>query len=119
MKSFLDHLGSILRTILHIGETLATVAEPEIALAFPQILPIYSTALGLAVSAQATAATVTGSGPQKLADLTSKLLPQVQAWATENGIVWPEADITKWASALVDTMNLIPAPTVAAPAVTQ
>lgn len=109
--SFLSHIGSFFKSVLHIGETAATIAEPFVITAFPDIAPLYTSALGLAVAAEATAPSLTGTGPQKLAQLVANLTPQAEAWAAKNGIVWSNADINKWASAVVDTMNLIPAPT--------
>jgi hypothetical protein len=114
--TFLQHLGSFFKNLLHIGVEVATVAEPFVAVAFPEVTPIYNSAIGLATAAEATAASATGTGAQKLASVTATLVPQVQAWAKANGIVWDEAAITKWTSAVVDTLNLIPAPTTAAPA---
>ncbi len=112
--SLLQHLGSILKRILHIGEVAATVAEPFILAEFPAIAPLYTSALGLAITAEASAPSLTGTGPQKLSQLVANLVPQAEAWAAQNKITWPTAEITKWASMVVDTMNLIPAP--AAPA---
>jgi hypothetical protein len=112
--TFLQHLGSTLKSVLHIGEEVATVAAPVVAIAFPEVFPLYQTTLGLATGAEAMAASATGTGPQKLSQLVADLLPQAQAWATKNNIDWPEADIQKWASAVVDTINLIPAPKTAA-----
>jgi hypothetical protein len=111
--SFLDHLGNAVKKILGIAVTVAKDAEPIVDVAFPEIASIYNSALGLAAGAQAMAPTLTGTGPQKLAQLSASLIPQVTAWAAANGVVWNDADITKWASAVVDTINLIPAPTVA------
>lgn len=108
--SFLQHVGSILRSILHIGEQTAIIAAPFVTTAFPELAPIYTSAIGLATAAEATIAK-TGSGPQKLAQLTAELIPKIHEWATANGIQWDDAGIQKWASALVDTINMIPAPT--------
>jgi hypothetical protein len=117
--TLLQHVGNFFKKALGIAVTVAKDAEPIVDLAFPAIAPLYNSAVGLAVGAEAMAPTLTGTGAQKLAQLSASLLPQVTAWAAANGIVWPAEDITKWASAVVDTMNLIPAPTVApvAPAV--
>lgn len=109
--TFLQHVGSILKKVLGIAVTVAQDAEPEIDLLFPAIAPLYNSAVGLAYGAEAMAPTAVGTGPQKLAQLSASLVPQVEAWATANGIVWPTDAITKWASAVVDTVNLIPAPT--------
>jgi hypothetical protein len=110
--SFLGHVGNVFKKILGIAVTVAKDAEPIIDLAFPAIAPLYNSAVGLAIGAEAMAPTATGTGPQKLEQVMTFLAPQALAWAKQNGIVWPEADIQKWASAVVDTMNLVPAPTV-------
>lgn len=112
--TFLQHLGNILKSILHIGEEAAVIAQPLVAAAFPEIAPLYTSALGLAVTAEASAPALTGTGAQKLAQLVTNLVPQAEAWAAQNKITWPTADITKWASAVVDTLNMIPSPAAAA-----
>jgi hypothetical protein len=73
-------------------------------------LPLYQSTLGLATGAEALAPTVSGTDAQKLSQLVASLLPEAQAWAKANNIDWPEAEIQKWASAVVDMVNLIPAP---------
>lgn len=109
--TFLQHVGSILKKVLHIGTEVAQAVEPEVDLLIPDIAPLYNSAVGLAFTAEASASATTGTGTQKLSQLVTNLVPQVEAWAAANGIVWPTADITKWASAVVDTVNQIPAPT--------
>lgn len=108
--TFLQHVGSILRKVLHIGIEAAQDAEPAVDLAFPQLAPLYNSAVGLAFSTEATIPTLTGTGEQKLTQLAANFVPGAQAWAKANNITWPAAAITKWASAVVDTINLIPAP---------
>lgn len=108
--TFLQKLGADLKKILHIGVEVATDAAPIIDIAFPSIAPLYNSTLGLATGAEAMAASSTGTGAQKLQQLVAGLLPQAQSWAAKNGINWPEAEIQKWASAVVDTVNMIPAP---------
>lgn len=117
--TFLQHVGGIFKKILGVSEVVikdavvvAKVAEPVIDLAFPFVAPLYNSAVGLAIGAEAMAPTLTGTGPQKMAQLMLSLVPQVEAWAQQNGIVWDQAGIQKWASAVVDTINLIPAPSV-------
>ena len=104
--SFLQHVGGIFKKVLGI----AAAAEPIITVAFPEVAPLYNTTVGLAIGAEAMAPTASGTGPQKLQQLMTSLEPMASAWAKQNGITWPEADIQKWASAVVDTINLIPAP---------
>lgn len=113
--TFLQHTGNFFKKVLGIAVTVAKDAEPEVDILFPAIAPIYNSAVGLAVGAETMAPTLAGTGPQKLAQLMVALEPQAVAWAAANGIVWPVADIQKWASAVVDTINLIPAPTSPAP----
>ncbi len=109
--TFLQHVGGVFKKILGIATEVAQVAEPIIDIAFPAIAPLYNSAVGLAIGAEAMAPTLTGTGPEKLAQLVASLEPQALAWAKANNILWPAADIQKWASAVVDTINLIPAPT--------
>lgn len=111
--NILSHIGSVLKKILHIGEEAAVVAQPFITLAFPEIAPLYASAIGLALAAQASAAPVAGTGPQKLSQVVVSLLPQIQAFCKQNGIVMDQPAVEKWVSALVESMKLIPAPTVA------
>ena len=106
--SFLQHLGKVLRNILHIGEQVASIAEPFVDAAFPAIAPLYNAALAFAVAEEATAATVTGSGPQKLAALTLKLIPDFEAFATANNLVFDQTKLSDWASVFADTMNKLP-----------
>src|ERR1700748_1981243 len=108
--TFLQHLGSSLKKVLHIGIEVAAVAEPVVALTYPEVIPLYQSTVGLAAGAEALAPATTGTGPQKLSQLLTTLLPQAQAWAAQNDINWSAEDIQKWASAVVDTINLIPAP---------
>jgi hypothetical protein len=111
--TFLQHLGNFFKKALGIAVTVAKDAEPVVDLLFPTVAPLYNSAVGLAIGAEAMAPTLTGTGPQKLAQLVASLEPQAIAWAAQNGVVWPVAEIQKWASAVVDTINLIPAPTIA------
>jgi len=108
--TFLQHLGGTLKKVLRIGVEVATDVEPIVALAFPEIIPLYQSTLGLAAGAEALAPTTSGTGAQKLSQLLASLLPQAQLWAQKNNINWPAEEIQKWASAVVDTVNLIPAP---------
>jgi len=118
--TFLQHIGSIFKDILHIGEKVAVTAEPIIDIAFPNVAPIYNTAIGLAISAEGTIDSAQGkTGEQKLASALQKIEPQIAAWAKTNGIEWDQAQIQKWLSAVVDSLNLIPSPTSAAPSSTQ
>jgi len=112
--TFLQHVGVVLKDVLHIGEKVAVAAEPIIDIAFPNVAPIYNSAIGLAISAESTEAHLTGTGPQKLAQAAANIEPQIAAWAKQNGIEWDQANIQKWLSAVVDTLNMIPAPAAAA-----
>lgn len=107
--TFLQHLGSIVKKVLHISVEAAEIAAPIVNIAFPNVAPIYMSALGLAVGAEGISPGP-GTGTQKLAQVINTLEPQILAWATKNGVNWDSAGIQKWTSAVVDTLNLIPAP---------
>jgi hypothetical protein len=53
--AFLQHLGSTLKTVLHIGVEAAAVAEPTVRLAFPEVIPLYQSTLSLAAGPEALA----------------------------------------------------------------
>ena len=109
--SFLQHVGGIFRKILHIGEEAAVVASPIIAVAFPSIAPLFNSAIGLAISAETTATAATGTGPQKLAQVVTGLNPLIDQFVHANNLGdWASADRAKFASAIADALNLIPAP---------
>lgn len=113
--TFLDHIGNAIKKILGIANASEPLVDLGLAAAgLGGIIPLYNSALGLATGAQALAPTVSGTGPQKLAQLTASLLPMAKQFAVANRLSWPDAEIQKWASAVVDTMNLIPAPTLTA-----
>lgn len=116
--SFLQHVGNVFKKILGIAVNVAKVVEPEVDLALTAsglsgLVGLYNSSVGLAFGAETMAPSVTGTGAQKLAQLIAGLEPQAVAWAAQNGIVWPVADIQQWASDVVDTLNKIPSPTVA------
>jgi hypothetical protein len=106
--SFLSDVGKFFKGVLHIGTEVAEIATPVLSIVDPSVVPIYTSALNLAVGAESLMDSTTGTGEQKLKTVTSALLPQVQSWATKNGINWPEADVQKWVSAVVDTIDMIP-----------
>lgn len=108
-KTFLQHVGQALRKVLHIGEEAAIVAEPIIAAAFPDVTPLFQSAIGLAQAAEATAATTTGTGPQKLAQALVGINPLIDKFVTDNKLgTWASADRQKFVSAIADALNLIP-----------
>lgn len=112
--SFLQHLGSTLKKILGIGVKVATVAEPIVDIAFPAVAPLYNSAIGLAAAAEGIAPGP-GTGAQKLAQVLASIEPEIAAWAKQNNITWDQAAIEKWLSAVVDSLNLIPAPNAPTP----
>jgi hypothetical protein len=106
--TFLQHAGSILRKILHIGEDAAIVASPFISIAFPSIAPLYNSAIGLAEAAEGTAASAIGTGAEKLASVVASLLPLAEKFAVDNNLVFDQAGLEKWASVVADSLNLFP-----------
>ncbi len=118
--TFLQHVGHVFKVILGVAERTEPVVDLALMLTgLGAIIPIYNSTIGLIIGAEGTAATATGTGPQKLAQVTAGIVQQATAWAVANKINWPEAEIQKWASAVADTLNMIPAPPAlpAAPAV--
>ncbi len=99
--------------VLHIGEEVAIIGEPLLAASpYAMFLPLVSSTLSFAGVAEATIGGASGTGAQKLSQVTAGLIPQAQAWAKSVGIEhWPEAEIEKWASAFVDAVKLVPQPT--------
>lgn len=109
--SFLSHVGGFLRRLLHIGEEAALIAQPIITAAFPDVAPLFNSAIGLALGAEATAATATGSGPQKLAQVVVGLNPLIDKFVADNKLgEFHQANREKFAAAIADALNLIPAP---------
>lgn len=111
-KSVLGAIGHGILVALHVTEAAAVIATPIVATAAPEIAGLYSGLLGAAFSAEAAANGASGSGPQKLAIVVAGQLPNILSVLNKNGIQMNNDQITKWASAVVDTLNLIPSPTV-------
>ncbi len=110
-KTFLQHTGSVLRKILHIGEEAAAVATPLVEAYFPEVAPLFISGIGLAQAAEATASATTGTGAQKLAQVVIGLNPLIDKFVANNKLGdWDAAGRAKFASAIADALNLIPAP---------
>ena len=115
--TFLQHAGGWLRTFLHIGvivlhdaEQAAVIAAPIVG-AFTGVGPLFNSAIGLAYAVEGTAATATGTGPQKLAQVIVGLNPLIDKFVADNNLgSWETANRAKFASAIADALNLIPAP---------
>lgn len=123
-KSILDHIGHALVDVFKVGTTIAAVAQPFIAAAFPQVAPLYTSALNEAIQVQALATAAgagPGSGPQKLAIAFTNIEPTIKQFFSQNNMPYDQATASKWLSAVVDTINLLPAPVapaqISAPAV--
>jgi hypothetical protein len=116
-QSFLQHLGSIFKKILHIGEEVATIASPFVTAYFPDVAPLFKNTLGFIMAEEATINATPGSGAQKLANVVSKSFADAQTFFTANGIVIDQVQWSKIVSTFVDTVNLIPAPTKALPTI--
>ncbi len=111
MPTFLSHFGKFLRNLLHIGEEVAVIAQPIVAAAFPDVAKLFSSAIGLAMAAEATAVSATGTGPQKLASVVTGLNPLIDNFTAANGLApWQPENRAKFGSAIADALNLIPAP---------
>ena len=109
--TFLQHVGSIFKKILHIGEEAAVIASPLITAYFPDVAPLFKNTLGFIIAEEATVASAPGTGVQKLANVVAKTYADASTFFQQNGIVIDQAKWGKIVSTLVDTVNLIPAPT--------
>ena len=102
--SFKKVVGSILRAI----GLVAGVAKPIVTAAFPEVGSLYTVALSGILSVEALLGGQSGNGAAKLEQLAATLIPFAQAWAAKHGMKWTDDQIKLWASAVVDTMKLLP-----------
>lgn len=119
MKSFLQHLGHVVMSILHFGEKIAVIAAPEVALLAPSISGLYTGTLSAVIAAEQAATAAgqqEGSGAAKSAAAVQAVLPIFNQWAAANNITVNEATVKAWVDAVVASLNAIPAPTVPAKA---
>ena len=112
--SFLQHIGNFFKDIFKIGVEAATVAEPIVAVAFPQISVLFNStvqAISNAEIAATAAGAQTGTGAQKLAMVTAAIEPIAIQYLQTQGISANSAQVTAWVNAIVAALNAFPAPT--------
>lgn len=109
--SVLSKIGNFFKTFFSDVVKIGEVAEPVIDLALPGIAPLYNSALNAIVAAEAASAGATGTGPQKLAYVVGEIEPIALAWLKSNNITMDTTQFQAWISAIVASLNLIPAPT--------
>lgn len=111
--SILADIGNALKKVFSIGVKAAIVAEPIVNIAFPGISALYNLTVGAAANAEANAVVAgaqSGSGPQKLALVVASIEKDFAAYAQAAGIPYTQATIEAWVTAVVSTLNAIPAP---------
>jgi len=131
IKSFLSKIGHAFSTaekdvqkyapvVITYAEKVESTAEPVLTLAFPGVAPgiiaATKTALSAVVSVEqkfTTAGAPTGTGPQKLAEVTSIVGPVLAQALQAEGLKSDPATITAWINAIVGFLNGIPAGQVA------
>lgn len=132
---FLSKLGEWFRTkfepvakvVVKDATEVAEAAEPIIAIAEPEILPLYNTTLHLVIQAEGVADAAgggTGSGAQKLASVVSALEPIAIPYLKSIGVSDPTtAQIEAYVNSVVagmkafSALTVVPAP--AAPEATE
>jgi hypothetical protein len=111
--SILSNIGNDLKKFFSGAVTVATAAEPFIAVIFPGVSPLFNTvvtAVGTAEAAAAAAGAQTGTGTQKLALVLASVESSFNSYAAANGLVAPNAAQTEAAvNAAVAFLNALPA----------
>lgn len=107
-KTWLQKAGTFLANLLHIGVELAEVAEPLVDVAVPQVASLYNGTVGFFVQSEASFGAAPGTGAAKLSASLPAITANLKAWADANGFEVIDADVSKWASAFADTLNLLP-----------
>jgi hypothetical protein len=108
--SILDDVGSALKKVFTVGETVAKDVEPIVDIAFPGIATLYNvtvTAVANAEAAAIAAGAQSGTGPQKLAMVVAAIEASVNAYVTANNLTIPDqTQIEAWINFVVGGLNL-------------
>jgi hypothetical protein len=116
-KTILSDIGSVLKKVFPIATTVAVDAEPIIDLAFPGFAGLYNAGVAAVVKAEGIALAVgsqSGSGTAKLSMAVQEIEPVFISWyQAQYGSTPTLTTIENWLSAVVATLNTIPAPTAA------
>jgi hypothetical protein len=111
-KSILSDIGHGLKVFFTDATKVAQMAEPIVDLAFPGIGALYNSTVNAAIAAENAAIAAgaqNGTGPQKLAWVTSAISADFAAYAKANGIAYEQTTVQTWINAVVASLNAIPA----------
>lgn len=111
-KSILSGIGHVLVKVFTGAVTVAKAAEPFVDLAFPGIGVLYNStvnAVAQAETASIAAGSQSGSGPQKLAWVIASIEADYATFAKANNISYDPSKLEAWVSAVVASLNAIPA----------
>ena len=110
--SILSDIGKGLKKFFTVATEVAQVAEPFVDVVLPGIAPLYNATLAAVVKAESSAIAAgsqNGTGAQKLALVVQSIETDFAAYATAQGISYNAATVQAWVSAVVATVNAIPA----------
>lgn len=112
-KSVLSAVGHGLKVFFTDAVKVAQVAEPFIDIAFPGIAPLFNSVVGEVAKVEAIAVAAgsqTGTGTQKLALVVQAIEKEYNAYAAANNIPVTPANVQAFVTAVVNLLNVIPAP---------
>jgi hypothetical protein len=113
-KSILSDIGAVLKKVFPIATNAAVAAEPIIDVAFPGIAAVYNLTVGAVVKAEGLALAVgaqSGTGAAKLSMAVQEIEPVFVQWYTQQYGSTPTLQVIEnYISAVVATLNAIPAP---------
>jgi hypothetical protein len=119
-KSFLSHIGHFFLKIINFAAPIEAAATPYINMFAPGVGTAIQLGFNavLAVEQKAAAQNLTGTGPQKLAEVTAIIGPAFEQLMAAENIKVNNVDITRVINAIVAVLNAIPAPSTAPAPVT-
>lgn len=119
VKTLLSNVGHFLGHLFVDATKVAAIAEPIVDIAFPGFASLYNLSVAAALKAEAIAVAAnaqTGTGTQKLAMAVQEIQPVFVAWYTQTYGATPTLSVIQnYMTAVVATLNAIPAPTVPLP----
>lgn len=117
-KTLLSNVGHFLGHLFVDATKIAAIAEPIVDIAFPGFAALYNLSVAAALKAEAIAMAAnaqTGTGPQKLAMAVQEIQPVFVDWYVKTYGQTPTLQVIEnYMTAVVATLNSIPAPTVPA-----
>ena len=110
-ESVLSAVGNTLKKFFTGAVVVAQTAEPLVAVCFPGVSELFNKTVHAVAQAETLAiasGAQSGTGPQKLAYVVSAIEAEFTSFAADNGIQNDVATITKWANAIVASLNSLP-----------